>query len=463
LHFPHYFENNHDLNLITYHGFTTTMATEPVECVRTLHDSLLNYAKTFERFLPYRTVMGWTPLEIKTARQRLIDHEMYNDGEEDIPELQGLDLYNPFVGYGEENAKDHPVEGGLIESRQFADKNSVWHVKEIRAQVIGYLEPAYQRISLAAANIKEFRSRFPDEYLALNDNREKRFMALRLLEQYKNAFARDVPKHVTERIEQYGHQKLADQSWGDVNVIVDRALMTLKTSHGESKPCWEEFLRLFNQAITLLDENFSAIRKARLSLFDGDVTDRRCDIDLDLNRPCADGTEEYIHRLRRAGSTNKNSRESLARAGLGNGASVTPTEVFDVWISQPAFGVCGPAMTTSDVKSQLEHLKCLSGSTVTIPKLDSHTSQSSTSGSTLTVSALGLGLGQPSSLSNSMTSVSALVPKEEPQRRRRRDTGWVTIGRYWEKKIHEGFEKKLVALKDGEGEKEKLAAKEDED
>lgn len=305
---------------------------QPVERAADLHANLLAYARTFERFKPYKTVMGWAPSQVIEARQRLLDNEKYDD-DEDNDEIEGLDLFNPFVFY-------HPVEVGLLDTRYYAVKDNVDKVKKVRAQVVGYLEQGYQRISLASETIREFRARNSDEYLALNDNREKRFIGLQLLEQYKNAFARDVTKEVKERIEEYGHQKLANQSRDDIDMIVDRAMSSLKTPYGQ-KPCWDEFIRLFNQAISMLDENFSAMRKARLSLFDHNVTSRQCNIDLDFDNHHKKRTGQHVNNLQ--------------------SPSVTPTELLEAWISQPTPCQDRPEMSISEIKSQLLHLKSLSG------------------------------------------------------------------------------------------------------
>jgi hypothetical protein len=48
-----------------------------------------------------------------------------------------LDLYDPYVGDDAEDANDHPVEEGLVESRHFADREIVGHVKVICARVGG--------------------------------------------------------------------------------------------------------------------------------------------------------------------------------------------------------------------------------------------------------------------------------------------------------------------------------------
>ena len=158
----------------------------PVDFVSEMYPVLLRYARSLERYKPFKI------------------------------DMDPADYYNPPVGryrqgYVNNPFKSangaHPVEEGLGTAAYLVEAEDITQFKRIRDDVLQYLETQYQRIMAASLNITDFikREKRPkglfdctidtllDQYERDSFDRYITAEAYLLLQQYVESFHRDIP------------------------------------------------------------------------------------------------------------------------------------------------------------------------------------------------------------------------------------------------------------------------------
>ena len=103
-------------------------------------------------------------------------------------------------------------------------------------------------------------------------------VALTLLEEYADSFQRDLTAEIK------GHIKLGHFDFNDRYSLLEREVLVdlLFKSMKLNRP--EDFMRRFKQALVDMNSQFREIRATRKKLFDWDITETGCDIDLELGQ-----------------------------------------------------------------------------------------------------------------------------------------------------------------------------------
>jgi len=172
---------------------------------------LLSYAQAFERHPFMKKNMALAEGE------KLGDEELgslsiwYHDNP----------LGNPFKGH-----YLHPVEAALQRARIAAEYDHLDAFKAERSIIVEYLEPQYERICNAAANIIEFIKENKRSYELLDVQNDQEsieefkiaaWASVLLLEQYHQAFQRDMPWVIKLKIK--SHQELYNSLICNMTII----------------------------------------------------------------------------------------------------------------------------------------------------------------------------------------------------------------------------------------------------
>jgi hypothetical protein len=258
----------------------------PVELLTDMYGCLLNYARSFERYEPFKFEMG-------LGKNEDLETQM---GKHYSKHAALTKLHtNPYRGsqYDEEL---HPVEAALYEARNFVDSWSAEHFKSSRSRILTYLEPQYQQIVRACDNLTCFvkwekrkdglLEANPEQprcscYGSHNTHEFDLAVAMDLLEDYARAFSRqlDFPTKARFRL---CKDKL-DSSFN--RLPRERALDQLNAMFKLGG--FEDFTAVFKMVCNDLDKQYLEIRKARRELFQWDISDDvevEIDIDLQLSR-----------------------------------------------------------------------------------------------------------------------------------------------------------------------------------
>lgn len=168
-----------------------------------------------------------------------------------------------------------------------AKKNDAAAFKLARKAVFSYLEPQYQSIAEAANIIsvhlkssrlepKSFKD-FGLEGLSASEH----MRTLMLVEDYVEAFVRDVPEHTRLLIRKMKEAFDLKYSAMERDMLLSHIQEKVRKGIFNKKP--EAFIESIKTLIDNLDTQYLAIREARKAIFDHDaVEDCDCDRDIDL-------------------------------------------------------------------------------------------------------------------------------------------------------------------------------------
>jgi hypothetical protein len=245
-------------------------------------DRLLSYAQAFEWNDTFRKNMdpdsgrkcdGW-PSD---------DYDLDPYGNRVVYDWKMPDFCNPFL-------RTHPVEVGLSRAHSAAYRNKISQIKTQRELVVMFLEPQYQRIAVASTVMAQFikrEKRANGNFRIAEKDHDTKQVHLRFyaeavvhLEDYAKAFARDVPPSIRYAIRLVQSRFDVLSPCGDLVKPVSKLLGQLQISSDGQR----EFFRRYRKAVDALDKRFLQIRQARKDLFDYDIDNPECDIDLELGR-----------------------------------------------------------------------------------------------------------------------------------------------------------------------------------
>lgn len=253
----------------------SAMSSGIVEFPTDIYDNLLAYARTFERFLPYKRSMGRWHLETIIGKEL----DKYRLPPEDTGFFSGLDIYNPFAVSGPEGG--HPVECYLLQCRGWSQRDDLARVKKYRAYALEYLETQYQRIQAASNELRKFTLHSQSTVGVHNGctywkNKMKCRKGLKLLKSYYSTFTREMPDHIRQRIKDAGEEGFEALYERESTHCVELATSSLKERD------FHAFRFSFDDAVRKLDREFVAIQKERMDLFRFDITERGCSIDVNM-------------------------------------------------------------------------------------------------------------------------------------------------------------------------------------
>lgn len=266
------------------------MSNKPVLYVPEMYTQLVAYAQAFERNDDYKKAMA---LEDHVRRHYdLRPWKWSADATSQIgffQQVMELDLFKTAV--------THPVEKALELAKFAGDEVNSGKFKTQRKIILLFLEPQYQRITAARALLKEFVDKQTHYTGALGEGkcffekehwevvstlaRENIFRAIQgtlLLESYAKAFTRDLTPDVAVIIRL--HQESFDARYADL----PREQLLRKLSKAVSLQDWVSWQGVFKKVVDDMEEQYLCIEKARKALFDFDVADRGCDIDIDSSK-----------------------------------------------------------------------------------------------------------------------------------------------------------------------------------
>jgi hypothetical protein len=250
----------------------------PVEVLPEMYGHLLQYARSFERYEPFKFEMGLDGGEgLETAMGKSYSRHARLLKQHTNP-YRRLNRY-------------HPVEAALGKARNHLNYGQTGEFKKYRSEVLTYLEPQYEQIVNACDNLTYFvkvekrAGRLFDvnhghENLPCGDFSFETYncaVALDLLEEYANSFTRhlDFRTKAFFRIHQHQLDYVFNQRPREM------ALQQLKQMFVQCD--FEDFKAVFKKACDDLDQQYLEIRMARRELFFWDISeDRGVDIDFDL-------------------------------------------------------------------------------------------------------------------------------------------------------------------------------------
>lgn len=287
---------------------TSGKENRPVEYPSNMYANLLSYAQAFERYGPFKQRMGanWlyqnsyksTPNPYQTKAPNPIQYS------------------NPF-GPSDDNYQSHPVTRHLSGAAAAVRRHDIAAFREQRKAVIEFLEPQYMRIVCEARTFIEFLNLDGKEngkryciweaiatLQGLADDFErdksktslsygavlKKFAsidyaeALVVLEEYAEAFNRDIPHETRKQIarirfEYNSHYDIMER---EVAIRKLQRMVVNMVSPWQGEP--GRFKQLYMIAANDMQKQFVEIRQARKRLFedDGFRNAKECPIDLGL-------------------------------------------------------------------------------------------------------------------------------------------------------------------------------------
>lgn len=262
---------------------TLTESDAQIEHVFDKYDHLLIYAKTFERWEPFRKEMGLAPEPTLS------------------PGLRPNHL-NPYQYCG-----PHPVERHLSLARQASDNSDAGQFEEERQIILDLFEPQYKLISTLMDQLVEFVKAekilggIIGDNLSKDDNdfdRDLKISGQLLLEDLAVAFTRSEMHDL--RVFMRKHRWIADTTYNTMER--ERHLKTLIELLDLDDPYQghpntlnvprrqnrhEEWKKCFRIVGADMDKQWLDMRKARRALFDYDLTTDgkdACKIDIETSR-----------------------------------------------------------------------------------------------------------------------------------------------------------------------------------
>jgi hypothetical protein len=251
-----------------------TQGNSPAERVFKQYENLLTYAKAFERNEDFKREMEPIFGHVKSSRSR---SPFYYRGSQNNPYLQ--------------MKRFHPVEEALMQASVASEDNDGDLFRMARAAVVEYLEAQYQRMSDAALQVMEFvkamkmagslfsASAKINGYTAYHPIWVQ---GLVLLLEYAWSFERDVPSYIRHYVLarkshlEYGHSIMKREK------LVEHLVGGLE--HPLSFRYTYKYVEWFKEALDDMDKQYLEIRAARRALFDYDIKEPGCNIDLELWR-----------------------------------------------------------------------------------------------------------------------------------------------------------------------------------
>jgi hypothetical protein len=247
----------------------------PVQHLYKMHNALVIFAQSFERYLPVKIQMALSDKEN-------VSPEMVPSGYEDYFQFRKQPT-NPCLLW----EAVHPTERALSEARNDCDcYDDEPGFKRKRDIIVAFQEHQYRRISTFSANLNQFikeekkRNGIFDplrkEQLRINHGfiiYRKLFYASLLLESYYKSFQRDCPLEVAAEF------KMQTKHFSDIYSKMDReiSMKNLKTALEESNV--DAFKVNFKAAVDDMDRQYFAIQRAYKGLFKWDVYgDPRCNV-----------------------------------------------------------------------------------------------------------------------------------------------------------------------------------------
>lgn len=279
---------------------------QPVTYVFKMYANLVAYVESFELSPRFRSQMkpsfGYGrqihPHVIHTLKDRE-DSFSYDMGSGDA-EDNGLNrIYDPDWKI-DSPFKNHPLEEALRCASIACELQGVRTFKPYRETVLEILEPQYRRIAEASEALVKFvkEHKVPTGLLDADFNNididiwfeigEEGFrLAIMLLANYAESFARDMPDEIRKEIQVYQHTFNHNYSLLPSHRLIEqlKTLLDGGCSYVDFLVYHsDEFVQTFKSAVDELDKNYLEVRKARKALFDHDTGDWGYDIDLQLER-----------------------------------------------------------------------------------------------------------------------------------------------------------------------------------
>lgn len=183
-------------------------------------------------------------------------------------------LRNPFKGY-----LIHPVEANLMRAKLASDRQNQAQFKNERANILEFPENQYQHISAASTRVIDFvktekkvgelldaESRSDPVQICYDSELtlEKIGEAMTLVEEYAEAFKRDMPMEMKKEIRL--HQRLFDSFYS--GSTCKNFLWQLREAFDIGD--WRRFVNLFRSTVSNLDAQYLSILRARKNLFEED-------------------------------------------------------------------------------------------------------------------------------------------------------------------------------------------------
>jgi hypothetical protein len=251
-----------------------TQGNSPAERVFKQYENLLTYAKAFERDENFKSEMEPIFGHVKSSRSR---SPFYYRGSQNNPYLQ--------------MKRFHPVEEALMEASVASEDNDGDLFRMARAAVVEYLEAQYQRMSDAALQVTEFVKAMKTAGSIFSPSAKMIgytayhpiwVQGLVLLLEYAWSFERDVPSYIRHYVLArkshlvYGHSIMQREQ------LVEHLVGGL--DHPLSFRYTYKYVEWFKEALDDMDKQYLEIRAARRALFDYDIKEPGCSIDLELWR-----------------------------------------------------------------------------------------------------------------------------------------------------------------------------------
>ena len=257
----------------------------PVKFVFRIYEVLFKYALAFETNEAFRVDMAQGYIAAVNGYKKPI----HVTG---VPKKSS----NPFL-----QKPLHPVEGGFRKANRLSKGDNLEKFFEARNSVLDYLERQYLRIAAAASATADYvkglkrRKHLFDpagarDYCIYRDDLVEGML---VLEDYANAFTRDVPEPTRKKIRTI-------RSEFDLYYSTQARSVLLKQMRGwfiglsKEDICertLQKFIQCFKTAVDDMDSQYLQIRHARRALFDhDDANDPTPSIDLELGR-----CDERIH------------------------------------------------------------------------------------------------------------------------------------------------------------------------
>ncbi|CAG8952678.1 hypothetical protein HYFRA_00008920 [Hymenoscyphus fraxineus] len=233
-----------------------------IEFAYEMYHPLLRYAQAFEQYGPFKELMALTEDEY-TERDGIGSDDDYANWC-----AKGNPFYGDYV---------HPVEKNLMAAKLEAGKNHVSAFKALRKSVLEYLENQYQRITKAAGDLSNFvltqkstyglfdpNTRHLPVYLN-GDTQSGVLTAMVLLENYSTSFKRDMPLETKMQCYSLDYSFSSLYGMMEPNFQFERVVRAFEASD------LRDFVKWYQNAVDLFDEQYLEIRAARKQLFKFDM------------------------------------------------------------------------------------------------------------------------------------------------------------------------------------------------